>query len=639
MDTKSNKLVVHKGQLATQVASKKISLSTNTTQAILKTRANASTVPTKQQVTAPLLTHYTAPNSQAQTVKNQSIAPVPTNQSISHPNPDHVNLPSKIASTPVETRPKIVPPSVNYKYAPPNQGHVNLSSRIATTTPSTEKHTTSQTIARPLIKYANFPSIQDRANITSTIVTPAPPKKQQAIAAHDHKQEKAADMRSAARSGSPQAGPLAAQNVLHTEDEEASHFRSSGEERVVIPPTIVAAVLNRVEEFEPDWKKDPLGGWVPTPFLVSQAETPIIEVHKSPGTEDIAYGFEGGRAVKDEDGIYWIFTAEMQRAPNNAGMRVAIWRSTGSDPRGKWQRHGTIAESNQSFPLVNFVQKCNDAWCTWKGAKKEHLTYVATYQCDTSDLLASPWAPFPVFDEEEDRWHVFFVGYQCDFTELVACGTGNIFGARSTVPGKRGLGGPYEMWSKGADSIVLGPNATESGKRWGDAHRGSRYVDQMSIFPLGKRRGYAAFTGVNHNMATAPSVHGPWTVGDESLHDVIATPSSSFNENSIASEVTAPTGKTVFGSVFDTVFAESRGMGFAYSKDGVHWGPQKGVDVAVQHGVRTPLGLLEEPDGTYTLFFTRRFQTAKSLCSSITLEVLVLPILRCVPTCMPPLLP
>lgn len=405
-----------------------------------------------------------------------------------------------------------------------------------------------------------------------------------------------------------QVKPVVVHELPHKLEDEGPRLDIALDEARV-PPDIVAAVLNRVEDFQdgdPKWKKDPLGGWLPTPILVSQAESPIIEAHRSLGTEDIKYGFEGGKAVKDEDGVYWIFTAEMHRAPTNAGMRVAIWRSTGTNPRGTWQRHGTITESNQSFPLIYFAQQCNEPWCGWMGATKEHLTYVASYKCDPSDLLASPWAPIPVYDEEEGFWHVFLVGYQCDFSQLVACGTGNIFGARSTVPGKRGLGGPYELWSKGTDSIVLGPNATKMGKVWGDAHRGSEYVDQMSIFALGSGHGYAAFTGMSHNMATAPSVRGPWTVG-ESLRDAISTSTSDFNENSIVSLITAPTGKTIFGSVFDTVFRESHGFGFSYSKDGVHWGPQKGTDVSVPHGVRTPLGLLEEDDGTYTLFFTRRF--------------------------------
>lgn len=44
------------------------------------------------------------------------------------------------------------------------------------------------------------------------------------------------------------------------------------------------------------------------------------------------------------------------------------------------------------------------------------------YDCDASDLLASPWAPFPIFCEAEDAWHVLFVSYMCDGTWFVAVG-------------------------------------------------------------------------------------------------------------------------------------------------------------------------------------------------------------------------
>lgn len=345
--------------------------------------------------------------------------------------------------------------------------------------------------------------------------------------------------------------------------------------------------------------------------FLSEHPEPIVAVKRTPGTEDITFGFEGGRAERDVDGIYWIFTAEMYRVPVMAGMRCAIWRSAGRDPAGPWHRHGTIATSNQSFPMVEYAHRCNQPWCGWQGATPDRMTYTASFKCDTSDLMASPWAPIPVFDEGEDRWHVLFVSYRCDFTELVAAGAGNIMGAYSEVPGRRGIGGPYRLYhgDRGPASVVLGPDADPrfGGTRWGTSHRTDKYTNQMGVYSLGQGRGYAAFISSHHYLGTAPSVRGPWTVRNASDSYAISTPTSSFNENSIASAITAPTGRPVFGTVFDTVFRESHGMGFAYSEDGLTWGPGAGKDVAVPRGVRTPLGLIEEPDGAYTVFFTRRF--------------------------------
>ena len=40
--------------------------------------------------------------------------------------------------------------------------------------------------------------------------------------------------------------------------------------------------------------------------------------------------------------------------------------------------------------------------------------YCVRYDCAPNDLLASPWAPFPVYDEQQQAWHVLFVSYMCD---------------------------------------------------------------------------------------------------------------------------------------------------------------------------------------------------------------------------------
>lgn len=399
--------------------------------------------------------------------------------------------------------------------------------------------------------------------------------------------------------------------VVHNPENSAPERSSPNESISPATPQPPAVHTETQRKAEVSQHRKPEGDWQPTPFLVSQSPEPVVELHRTLGTADIAYGFEGGKAVKDHNGTYWIFTAEMQREPINSAMRVAIWRSVDNNPAGKWVRHGTIAESNQTYPMIYFSQQCNQPWCEWKNASKTALSYYAVYKCDPNDLLASPWAPVPVFDDGDDHWHVLFVSYQCDFTTLVRCGTGNIFGARSVVAGRDGIGGPYELSSRGPHGIVLGPNATATGTRWGDAGRGERFVDQMGVFSLGDGKGYAALTGMSFNVATAPSVRGPWKISPELNSLAFSTASSHYNENAIVTQITSPENKTVFGAVFDAVVHESYGFGFTYSGDGLHWGPQMGTAVEVPNGVRTPLGFLEEPDGTYTMFFTRRFPNCR----------------------------
>ena len=145
----------------------------------------------------------------------------------------------------------------------------------------------------------------------------------------------------------------------------------------------------------------------------------MIDTLTTPGTEDNAFGFEGGRAIK-QNGRYYYFAAEMFAQPLDANMRVALW-SAGS-AEGPWRREGTIQQSNQSYPLVSFTQQCNQPYCAWKGAVRNRFVMQMVYDCDPNDLLASPWAPFPIFCEAENVWHVLYVSYMCDGTWFVAVG-------------------------------------------------------------------------------------------------------------------------------------------------------------------------------------------------------------------------
>lgn len=59
-----------------------------------------------------------------------------------------------------------------------------------------------------------------------------------------------------------------------------------------------------------------------------------------------------------------------------------------------------------------------------------------------------------------------------------------------------------------------------------------------------------------------------------------------------------------------TYFFEKHSVGYSTSKDGIHW--SKGGRIVVQlegeanwsHDIRTPLGLVDEGNGLYTLLYT-----------------------------------
>ena len=102
----------------------------------------------------------------------------------------------------------------------------------------------------------------------------------------------------------------------------------------------------------------------------------------------------------------------------------------------------------------------------------------------------------------------------------------------------------------------------------------------------------------------------------------LSTPTAMYTENPVV---------TTLGSglvaVFDTVSptggwvqaggtwvpggrGEWWGFGMSYSVDGGYW--SNGVDVRLPGGCRTPLGLIDEGDGTATLLFTRRFADCRN---------------------------
>ena len=331
--------------------------------------------------------------------------------------------------------------------------------------------------------------------------------------------------------------------------------------------------------------------------VLQQASSPVIDARATPGTQDNAFGFEGGQVVK-EGGAYWYFAAEMYAYPVDAKMRVALWHAP--DPAGPWQRVSTIVQSSQAYGVTRFAQQCNDDYCSWKGARPERLRMRLEYACDPADLRASPWAPMPAFDPAEDRWHVLYVGFVCDGTSFVAVGGGNIWGARSSTPGRTGIAGPYETYG-----IVIGPNATDPARRWGSAdHASPMYVDQISA-PYRLRNGsFAAFVGESHYLALAEAPAGPWRIISHES-SAVATPSSSFNENPVVSVLRRHDGSSLWVAVFDTVFNEAEGFGFTWSEDGLAW--HAGQDVALTGGCRTPLGLVDEGNGTVSLLFTRRW--------------------------------
>ena len=302
----------------------------------------------------------------------------------------------------------------------------------------------------------------------------------------------------------------------------------------------------------------------PQLVLVWQHPTPVITT-RSAGAEGNRFGFEGGRVVKVGD-TYHLFTSEMVGNPMWVRMKFGHWTSR---DRLQWTRVATVRESSAEFA--------------------------------GRDPRAALWSPLPVWDERDNRWNLFYVAYHSapgDGTRFMLNHHGRIWRAVSRVPGLDGIAGPFDdervIMQPGPDSLP-----------W----EGLQGTD--SFFPYRVGDGWYALYGsarseklpIEHwlvGLASAPALGGPWTRVRE--HSPVPI-EQKFIENPIVSP--APGGGWL--AVYDSQPPGT--IGWAYSADGTAWGSGHALVVQPTPGVwaqdvRTPLGLVAEGDGRYTIFYT-----------------------------------
>ena len=304
---------------------------------------------------------------------------------------------------------------------------------------------------------------------------------------------------------------------------------------------------------------------------IPELELEIVEWHEGPvlgkgdpGTEDIRHGFEGGRVIR-QDGWYHLFTSEQSGDPKWVKMRLAHWKSEdGLD----WQRVSTLFESSGDYT--------------------------------GEDPRAALWSPMTVYNDADSTWYMTYVAYRCkpDTREsFLNNHDGRIWQARSLVKGKDGIGGPYE------DIAVIqepGPLADE----W-EGLQGSD-----SFFPYKVGNKWLAFTGSakteklpmefwGNGLALAPALTGPWIrLSNRSPIDF----GTNFSENPIVTQLDD-------GTLIAVMDSHGTGFGYSVSVDGLNWSKMKYVQVTDKLDkwwteFRTPLGLIQEEDGLFTVFFT-----------------------------------
>ncbi|WP_391570709.1 hypothetical protein [Cohnella sp.] len=299
-------------------------------------------------------------------------------------------------------------------------------------------------------------------------------------------------------------------------------------------------------------------------LVVEQSwEHPLLQ-KGDPGTEGIKYGFEGGRVVR-VGGTYHLFTSEMLGKPRFVQMRLAHWSS---DDGFSWRRRSTLFESSGDYT--------------------------------GQDPRASLWSPLPVYDEAAGRWNLFYVAYRSmpsTDKEWRENFNGTIWRAVSRKEGPEGVGGPYddagivmqpgpesEPWEglQGTDSFF--PFA--AGGRW-LAFYGSAKTEKLPV----------SFWGVG--LASSDKLDGKWT-RCPGVNPILID--ETWVENPIVSRLAD--GR--YAAVFDGG-PEHGTFGYSVSEDGYRW--SRGQYVHFRKGgwikdVRTPLGLLDNEDGTYAIYYT-----------------------------------
>ncbi len=309
----------------------------------------------------------------------------------------------------------------------------------------------------------------------------------------------------------------------------------------------------------------------PVPVVIPDIELKVTDFHdesvlgkNDPGTEDIRHGFEGGRVIKHKH-VYHLFTSEQLGDPKWVKMRLSHWKSRDGL---HWERISTLMESSGDFT--------------------------------GEDPRASFWSPMPVFNHEDSTWYMTYVAYRCKpntTQQFLNNFEGRIWLARSKISGVDGIGGPYEDIG-----ILLEPGALS------DAWEGLQGVD--SFFPFRAGNKWLAFMGSarteklpitfwGNGLALAPSLTGPWI-------RLSARNPVDFGVNFTENPIVTQMDDGLYIAVMDS---HGEGFGYAASSDGVYWSKMKTLKVVDKMDkwwfqFRTPLCLIPEDDGSYTVFFT-----------------------------------
>jgi hypothetical protein len=209
------------------------------------------------------------------------------------------------------------------------------------------------------------------------------------------------------------------------------------------------------------------------------------------------------------------------------------------------------------------------------------------------------------YDESARRWNLFYVAYRSkpnDDTGWYLNHDGRVWRAISAEAGRGSVGGPY--WDMG---VILEPGPDSppwEGLQGSDSfhiyHAGNLW---MAFYGSAQTQRVpkpnSAFAKWNVGLAEAETIGGPWRRLRE------GNPVFTNAENPVVTRLAS--GRYV--AVFDALISNPFFIGYADSPDGIHWSSPAYLELRQEkefwlRDVRTPLGLIEESRGHFSLFYT-----------------------------------
>ncbi len=304
--------------------------------------------------------------------------------------------------------------------------------------------------------------------------------------------------------------------------------------------------------------------------VISDSGGPVLTMG-TPGTEGNKYGFEGGTVIRLKDG-YHLFTSEMAGDPRWVKMKLAHWLSKDGI---NWKRIGTVRESSGDFT--------------------------------GRDPKAAIWSPMPFFNKYKDQWILHYIGYKSrpDSAGMwLSNYEGRVFRLASKSKGMEGIDGPWED-----DGLIMEPGKDS------DPFEGLQGTDSFYPYRAGGR--YYAFYGSARTekmpislwqvgLASSDNPEGPWK-RCSNLNPIDL--GISFTENPIVTRLDNGLYVAVMDAGYDSTGLNRSAFGYSWSNDGIHWSGEQLCYLQNKvskwwNMMRTPLCLIKEDDGTYTVFHT-----------------------------------